>query len=180
MIEQHFRKIMEELGLDLNDDSLKDTPRRVAKLYTKELFTGLDKNNAPNITVFENKFKYDQMIIQDNIEINSICEHHFLPFFGTAKIAYIPDKKIVGLSKLNRVADYFSRRPQVQERLTQDIANYFMNILETQNVAVMIHCEHSCVKIRGIKHKSKMLTSSLNGQFLTNPSTREEFLYLPK
>lgn len=172
--------IMEELGLDLNDDSLRDTPSRVAKMYREELFYGLDYNNFPSATVFENKGRYDEMLAT-NVTVQSFCEHHFLPFIGTAHIAYIPGDKFLGLSKFNRIVDFFARRPQVQERLTVQIAAAFKFLLKTEDVAVVIKAEHYCVKIRGIKDTcGETVSSSLSGRFRTVPELRAEFLALTR
>jgi GTP cyclohydrolase I len=147
VIEIHFTKILKTLGLDLDNDSLQKTPHRLAKMYAKELFNGLESKKFPKITVQSNEFKYDQMLIESNISIESVCEHHFVPIIGRCHIAYIPKYKVIGLSKLNRVAKYFSRRPQVQERLTQQIKNCLTDILETEDVAVTLDAVHFCVKM---------------------------------
>jgi GTP cyclohydrolase I len=174
-ITQHFREIMLVLGLDLNDDSLKDTPARVARMYIRETFSGLDEENEPDITLFENKYHYSEMLIEKNISVYSTCEHHFVPIIGKAHIGYIPNGRVVGLSKLNRIVDYFSRRPQVQERLTMEIAAYLKNVLYTEDVAVVIDATHLCVAFRGIRDAdSSTITSSFNGQFL-NTGRRSEF-----
>jgi GTP cyclohydrolase IA len=174
----HFREIMLTLGLDLNDDSLKDTPKRVAKMYVKEIFSGLNPENKPSVSKFENKYKYSEMLVEKNITLHSYCEHHFVPILGIAHIAYISSGKVIGLSKLNRIVRYFSKRPQVQERLTVQIAEELKKILETEDVAVVIDAEHLCVKTRGIEDlNSSTVTSSYHGKFLDN-NTREEFLRL--
>lgn len=176
IIERHFRCIMDALGLDLEDDSLKDTPARVAKMYVKEIFSGLKPENFPKITTIENKFKYDQMLIECDIELNSNCEHHFVPIVGKAHVAYIPRKKVIGLSKINRIVKYFSKRPQVQERLTEQIKQSLQTILETTDVAVVIEAEHMCVKTRGIEDATSWTrTQSLGGAFHHAPETRSEF-----
>lgn len=172
-----FTEIMETLGLDLRDDSLKETPHRVAKMYVNEVFGGLDPKKFPKMTVIENKMNYDQMIVVQNISCLSFCEHHFLPIDGIATVAYIPNKKVIGLSKINRVVQYFSRRPQVQERLTKQIADCLQYILETEHVAVHVNAKHYCVIMRGIEDTgSTTSTADLRGHFKTRQGTREEFL----
>ncbi len=176
-IKKHFAAIMEALGLDLSDDSLRETPKRIAKMYVNEIFGGLDIENFPKITVIENKMVYDQMVCIQDIEILSTCEHHFQPIDGFATIAYIPKSKVIGLSKLNRIAEFFSRRPQVQERLTKQIADCLQFILETEDVAVHINAKHYCMIARGIQDShSTTTTSDLRGAFKTGPETRSEFL----
>lgn len=176
-LEFHFREIMEILGLDLTDDSLRDTPKRLAKLYGREVFRGLREDNFPKIMTIDNKFSLDEMILINDITVNSMCEHHFLPFFGECSVAYIPKDKIIGLSKINRLVEYYSTRPQVQERLTQDILNKMKELLETEDIAVSINATHTCVKIRGIKDKSsKTITTGLSGVFKKNSDARREFL----
>lgn len=175
-IAAHFHEIMDILGLDLKDDSLKGTPKRVAKMFVKEIFQGLNPQNKPGISLFENKFQYRQMLIERNITLKSFCEHHFLPIVGRCHIAYISTGKVIGLSKLNRIVDYFSRRPQVQERLTVQIANELKRVLQTEDVAVYIEAEHFCVKMRGVEHDhSDTVTSEYSGRFL-NENVRAEFL----
>ena len=162
----HFREIMDTLGLDLHDDSLKDTPQRVAKMYVKEIFQGLDADSFPAISLFENKYNYHEMLIEKDIQVYSCCEHHFLPFIGKAHVAYIPGDKVIGLSKINRVVKHFAKRPQVQERLTNDIANAMKEILSTENVAVHIEARHLCVAARGAEDtNSTTITSHLGGRF---------------
>lgn len=176
-ITEKFTAIMETLGLDLKDDSLRETPRRVAKMYVNEVFGGLDPKKFPKMTVIENKMNYDQMIVVQSIGCLSFCEHHFLPIDGFATVAYIPNKKVIGLSKINRVVQYFSRRPQVQERLTKQIADCLQYILDTEHVAVHINAKHYCVMMRGIEDTSSTTsTSDLRGHFKTRMETREEFL----
>ncbi len=176
-IEIHFTEIMKILGLDLNDDSLRDTPRRVAKMYVNEIFGGLRDDNFPKITILENTMDYDQMVCVQDIEVISTCEHHFQPIDGFATVAYIPDKKVIGLSKINRIVEYFSRRPQVQERLTKQIADCLQYILGTDNVAVHINAKHYCVISRGIQDThSTTTTSDLRGDFKVRTETRTEFL----
>lgn len=176
-IKKHFSEIMKVLGLDLEDDSLKDTPKRIAKMYVNEIFSGLDSANFPKITVIENKMEYDQMVCIQDIEVMSMCEHHFQPIDGYATIAYIPGKKVIGLSKLNRIAEFFSKRPQVQERLTKQIADCLQFILETEDVAVHLNAKHYCMIARGIQDThSTTTTSDLRGAFKSRPETRTEFL----
>lgn len=176
IIENKFRDIMETMGLDLTDDSLNGSPRRVAKMFVKEIFHGLNPENKPAVSVFENKFKYGEMLVEKNINVNSTCEHHFLPIFGKAHVAYISSGEVIGLSKINRIVDYFSRRPQVQERLTVQIANELKKVLKTDDVAVIIDAKHMCVMSRGIQdHDSSTVTAEYSGKF-KDKSTREEFL----
>lgn len=176
IISHHFREIMNTLGLDLNDDSLNGTPGRVAKMYVKEIFCGLDPKNKPCIALFDNKFKYNQMLIEKNITLFSNCEHHFVPIIGKAHVAYISSGKVIGLSKLNRLVHYYSQRPQVQERLTMQIANELKSVLETDDVAVIIDAVHLCVSSRGVKDvNSSTITSEYCGKF-KNEKTRSEFL----
>jgi GTP cyclohydrolase I len=176
-IEKHFKSIMEIMGLDLSDDSLKDTPMRVAKMFVDEIFYGLDESKFPKMTVVENKFNYDHPLIETNIISNSCCEHHFVPILGKCHIAYKPGAKVIGLSKLNRIVDYFSRRPQVQERLTIQIHEALCHILGTNDVAVVLDGMHACVKTRGIKDATSMTrTSKLSGVFGENSLFRQEFM----
>jgi GTP cyclohydrolase I len=178
-IEYHFRKIMLALGLDLTDDSLKDTPLRVAKMFVNEAFIGLNPLNEPSITLFENTFKYNQVVLERDIPIYSYCEHHFVPIIGKAHIAYISKGQVIGLSKLNRIAHYCSKRPQVQERLTIEIADYLKRAMNIEDVAVIIKAEHLCVASRGIHDTGcTTLTSSLHGQFLTDARRSELFAML--
>lgn len=175
-ISKYFRKIMETMGLDMSDESLQDTPDRVAKMYIQEIFHGLKPENEPEVTLFENKFGYDQMLIQKNISVYSFCEHHFLPIVGNAHVAYFPEKKIAGLSKLNRIVDYFARRPQVQERLTRQIALKLQEALQTQHIAVVIDAQHMCVSARGIKDtESQTISSQFLGKF-EEAEVRKELL----
>jgi GTP cyclohydrolase I len=176
-ISAKFKDIMEILGLDLQDDSLRDTPKRVAKMYVQELFRGLREEAFPKITIIENKMQYDQMVLVKDINVISLCEHHFVTIHGTATIAYIPKTGVIGLSKINRIADYFARRPQVQERLTKQIGDCLSHVLETDDVAVYIKAKHYCVISRGVEDlKSETITSDLRGVFKTQPGTRTEFL----
>ena len=175
-IEEHFRAIMLTLGLDLTDDSLRGTPRRVAKMYVKEIFSGLSPDTKPAMTLFENAYNYSEMLVEKDITFYSNCEHHFVPIWGKAHIAYISSGKVVGLSKLNRVVQYFARRPQVQERLTIQIANELKRALNTEDVAVIIDAHHMCVHSRGVKDtNSSTITSSFGGKF-KEEATRAEFL----
>jgi len=179
-LEASFAGIMEDLGLDLTDDSLNETPRRLTKLYAVEYFAGLNYDNFPEATVVSNKFNYDEMLIERNVKVNSLCEHHFLPILGGAFVAYIPEKKVLGLSKINRIVDFFCRRPQIQERLTAQIYHALSLILETENVAVIIEAEHMCVKTRGVEDAcSDTITSKLGGAFV-KPEVRAEFIALCK
>lgn len=176
-ITHKFSEIMETLGLDLEDDSLRETPHRVAKMYVNEVFGGLDPKKFPKMTVIENSMKYDQMIVVQNISCLSFCEHHFLPIDGFATVAYIPNKKVIGLSKINRIVQYFGRRPQVQERLTKQITDCLQYILDTDHVAVHINAKHYCVIMRGIEDTaSTTSTADLRGHFKTREGTRKEFL----
>jgi len=176
-IETSFRQILETLGLDLKNDSIADTPRRVAKMYVDEIFAGLNPKNVPRITLIDNSMQYRQMIVVKNIEVMSTCEHHFQTIHGNAVVAYIPSKKVIGLSKINRIVDFYSRRPQVQERLTKQIADALETLLESPHVAVSIQAKHYCVISRGIRDtNSTTSTCELKGDFLAKQSTREEFL----
>jgi GTP cyclohydrolase I len=175
-IAQHFEQIMHLLGLDLRDDSLRGTPRRVAKMYVKEVFSGLNPANRPQPTLFENRYRYRQMLVERNIPMRSTCEHHFQPILGVAHIAYFSKGKVIGLSKLNRVVEYYSRRPQVQERLTVQIAQELRRVLQSDDVAVYLDAAHLCVSQRGIQHQGcSTVTSEYSGKFL-NEQVRNEFL----
>lgn len=176
LIEDKFRDIMHILGLDLNDDSLKGTPHRVAKMYVKEIFSGLNPENKPQAALFENKYRYNEMLVEKDITFYSNCEHHFVPIIGKAHVAYISSGKVIGLSKINRIVQYYAKRPQVQERLTIQIANELKSILQTEDVAVMISAHHLCVSSRGIQDiNSSTITSSYSGRF-NSEQTRNEFL----
>lgn len=176
LIADHFGKIMEILGLDLNDDSLKDTPKRVAKMYVKEIFSGLNPENMPTPTLFENPYKYNQMLVERNISVFSNCEHHFVPIVGKAHVAYISNGQVIGLSKLNRIVQYCAQRPQVQERLTIQIASMLKQVLNTEDVAVVIDAHHHCVSSRGIRDAaSSTVTAEYSGKFLS-AETKNEFL----
>lgn len=177
-IAYHFAEIMRLLGLDLSDPSLRDTPKRVAKMYLHELFIGLNPAHAPTIRLFPNTYGYDQMVVEKEIRVRSVCEHHFVPIIGVAHVAYIPRAYVVGLSKLNRIVDYFARRPQVQERMTQQIADFLETHLDTPDVAVIIDAKHYCVSMRGIQDEaSRTLTYAFRGRFQRN-ETRDTFLRL--
>jgi GTP cyclohydrolase I len=175
-IEPHFRAIMEILGMDLRDDSLRGTPLRVAKMYVKELFQGLNPANMPSMTLFENKFQYNEMLVEKNINFYTNCEHHFVPFFGKAHVAYISSGKVIGLSKLNRLVEYFSKRPQVQERLTMQVGKALQTVLQTQDVAVMMDAKHLCVSSRGVKDDSSNTITTFFGGKFQDEKTRMEFL----
>ena len=176
VIEEKFSEIMHTLGLDLSDDSLKGTPHRVSKMFVEEIFYGLDPGNKPAISVFENKFKYGEMLVEKNINMNSTCEHHFLPILGKAHVAYFSNGHVIGLSKINRIVDYYARRPQVQERLTVQIAAELKKVLNTDDVAVVIDAKHMCVSSRGIQDESSStVTAQYSGKF-KDKTVREEFL----
>jgi len=178
-IAPHFKAIMEILGMDLRDDSLKGTPLRVAKMYVKELFQGLNPANMPSMTLFENKFQYNEMLVEKNINFYTNCEHHFVPFFGKAHVAYISSGKVIGLSKLNRLVEYFSKRPQVQERLTMQIGKALQTVLQTQDVAVMMDAKHLCVSSRGVKDdSSNTITSFFGGKFQEEKRKMEFLKYI--
>lgn len=177
IIEKHFAAIMRTLGLDLTDDSLVETPTRVAKMYVNEIFWGLDHDAFPKCTTVDNKMNYDEMVIERNINVQSNCEHHFVVIDGLATVAYIPNQKVLGLSKINRIVEYFSKRPQIQERLTEQVYHALQFILDTENVAVVIDAQHYCVKSRGVEDTgSSTVTSKLGGCFKTDPSVRAEFM----
>ncbi len=176
-ISGHFEAIMRELGLDLTDDSLAGTPRRVAKMYVQEWFKGLDPKNRPEVRMFDNRYEYHQLLVERDITLFSCCEHHFVPIIGKAHVAYLPAGHVVGLSKLNRVVQYYARRPQVQERLTRQIAEELKQSLGTDDVAVLIEADHLCVMSRGVNDtSSSTLTSEYGGRFATDDALRTEFL----
>lgn len=176
IISFHFEKIMFALGLDLSDDSLKGTPYRFAKMYVKELFSGLNPTNKPSLSVFDNKYQYDKLLIEKNISFSSSCEHHFLPIIGKAHVAYKSSGKVIGFSKINRIVQYYAKRPQVQERMTIQILNELKNALDTDDVIVVIDAEHLCVSTRGVEDKtSRTITLEYTGIF-TDESKRREFL----
>ncbi len=175
-IEKHFREIMTILGLDLTDDSLNGTPRRVAKMYVKEVFSGLNPKNRPHPRLFENKYNYDQMLVEKDITFYSHCEHHFVPIYGKAHVAYFSSGKVIGLSKINRIVQYFSKRPQVQERLTVQIGKEMQRVLQTEDIGVVIDANHMCVASRGVGDtNSKTGTAYFSGKF-NDENIKREFL----
>ncbi|MFY7739495.1 MAG: GTP cyclohydrolase I FolE [Flavobacterium sp.] len=174
-IEKHFHIIMEEMGLDMTDDSLQGTPHRVAKMFIQEIFSGLNPANKPKISVFDNSYNYDKMLVEANITFNSTCEHHFLPIVGKAHIGYVSSGKVIGLSKLNRIVDYYSRRPQVQERLIMQIFNELKTVLETDNVIVVMEATHLCVSSRGIKDESSYTSTIQYGGIFNEKENRNDF-----
>lgn len=176
LIEKHFRHIMEIMGLDMADDSLTGTPKRVAKMFIKEVFSGLDPKNKPAVTLFDNKYKYNQMLVEKDISVFSNCEHHFVPIYGKAHVAYISSGKVIGLSKLNRIVEYYSKRPQVQERLTVQIANELKQALQTEDIAVVIDAQHMCVQSRGIRDSGSSTVTAYYGGKFEEETTRKEFL----
>ena len=181
IIEAHFASIMRTLGLDLRDDSLIDTPKRVAKMYVNEIFWGLDYDAFPKCTTVDNKMKYDEMVVERNVNVQSNCEHHFVVIDGVATVAYVPKAKVLGLSKINRIVEYFAKRPQIQERLTEQVFHALCYILETEDVAVMIDAQHYCVKSRGVEDTgSSTVTTKLGGGFKTDPAARAEFLSIAR
>ena len=175
-IAKHFTAIMETLGLDLTDDSLKGTPKRVAKMYVKEIFSGLNPENMPHMAMFENKYKYNEMLVEKNISFYSNCEHHFVPIIGKAHVAYISNGTVVGLSKLNRLVQYFAKRPQVQERLTMQIGKELQKALGTPDVAIVIDAKHLCVSSRGVQDINSATVSSFYSGKFEEEATRAEFL----
>jgi GTP cyclohydrolase I len=178
-IEKHFREIMNILGLDLTDDSLNGTPRRVAKMYVKEVFAGLNPKNRPHARLFENKYNYDQMLVEKDITFYSHCEHHFVPIYGKAHVAYFSNGKVIGLSKINRIVQYFAKRPQVQERLTVQIGKEMERVLHTQDVGVVLDANHMCVASRGVGDtNSKTGTAYFAGKFLDENIKREFLNYI--
>ena len=177
-IEKHFHIIMEEMGLDMTDDSLKGTPHRVAKMFIQEIFSGLNPANKPKISVFENSYHYDKMLVEANISFNSTCEHHFLPIIGKAHIGYVSSGKVIGLSKLNRIVDYYSRRPQVQERLIMQIFNELKSVLDTEDVIVVMEAKHLCVSSRGIKDESSFTSTIQYGGIFNEKENRNDFFNL--
>lgn len=178
LITEKFSEIMQILGLDLKNDSLQNTPKRIARMYVKEIFSGLEQENFPRVTVIENEMEYDQMVVVQDIQVISVCEHHFQTIDGLATVAYIPHKKVIGLSKINRIVQFFARRPQVQERLTKQIADCLQFVLGTEHVAVHINAKHYCVIARGVEdNHSSTSTADVRGHFKTRPETRNEFLH---
>jgi GTP cyclohydrolase I len=180
VIEKHFQIIMEELGLDMTDDSLRGTPHRVAKMFVEEIFSGLDPKNKPKLSVFDNSYHYDKMLVEANITFNSTCEHHFLPIIGKAHIGYVSSGKVIGLSKLNRIVDYYARRPQVQERMIMQIFNELKTALETENVIVVIEATHLCVSSRGIKDESSYTSTIQYGGIFNEKENRNDFFNMMK
>jgi GTP cyclohydrolase I len=174
-IAHHFGAIMDILGLDLNDDSLSGTPYRVAKMYVQEVFSGLDPQNKPDVKLFDNKYQYGEMLVEKGIKVHSFCEHHFVPIIGKAHVAYISSGKVIGLSKINRIVDYFSRRPQVQERLTVQIGRELEKLLGTKDVAIVLEASHMCVSLRGIKDEGSSTVTSYYGGRFRDQSRKEEF-----
>jgi len=181
IIEGNFAEIMRALGLDLSDDSLIETPKRVAKMFVNEIFWGLDYEAFPKCTTVDNKMKYNEMVVERNVSVQSNCEHHFVVIDGLATVAYVPKNKVLGLSKINRIVEYFSKRPQIQERLTEQIFHTLQYILETEDVAVMIDAQHYCVKSRGVEDTgSSTVTVRLGGGFKSDPAARNEFLSIAR
>ena len=180
-IEKSFSHIMQVLGLDLNDDSLMETPKRVAKMYVNEIFWGLDYDAFPKCTTVDNKMKYNEMVVERNVNVQSNCEHHFVVIDGLATVAYVPKDKVLGLSKINRIVEYFSKRPQIQERLTEQIFHTLQYILDTEDVAVLIDAQHYCVKSRGVEDTgSSTVTVRLGGGFKNHPEVRNEFYQIAR
>lgn len=177
-IEKHFHAIMHEMGLDMTDDSLKGTPHRVAKMFITEIFSGLNPDSKPKISVFDNSYHYDKMLVEANINFNSTCEHHFLPIIGKAHIGYVSSGRVIGLSKLNRIVDYYSRRPQVQERLIMQIFNELKTVLETDDVIVVMEAKHLCVSSRGIKDESSYTSTIQYGGIFKEKENRNDFFNL--
>ncbi|WOK09698.1 GTP cyclohydrolase I FolE [Imperialibacter roseus] len=176
LIAKHFREIMHILGMDLTDDSLKGTPNRVAKMYVKEVFSGLNPKNKPTAKLFDNKYEYNEMLVERDITFYSYCEHHFVPIYGKAHVAYISSGKVIGLSKINRIVQYYAKRPQVQERMTVQIANELKKILKTDNVGVVVDAVHMCVSSRGVGDtNSRTGTAHFSGKF-SDENTKKEFL----
>ncbi len=177
-IQGHFKEIMNTIGMDMSDDSLKGTPKRVAKMFVSEIFGGLNPDKKPKMSTFDNKYKYNQMLVEKDITVYSTCEHHFLPIVGRAHIGYISNGRVIGLSKMNRIVDYFARRPQVQERLTMQIVKTMQEALGTKDVACVIDAKHLCVNSRGIRDiESSTITAELGGLFKHDATTRKEFLH---
>lgn len=179
-IEKHFFEIMTEMGLDMTDDSLRGTPHRVAKMFVKELFSGLDPKNKPKLSTFENGYQYNKMLVEADITFNSTCEHHFLPIFGKAHVGYVSSGRVIGLSKLNRIVDYYSRRPQVQERLIMQIFNELKSALKTENVIVVMEAKHLCVSSRGIKHENSFTSTIQYGGIFNEKENRNDFFNMIK
>lgn len=180
VIEHHFHQIMLEMGLDMTDDSLRGTPHRVAKMFIDEIFSGLNPANKPKISVFDNSYQYDKMLVEADISFNSTCEHHFLPIIGKAHIGYVSSGKVIGLSKLNRIVDYYARRPQVQERLIMQIFNELKNVLDTESVIVVMEAKHLCVSSRGIEDESSYTSTIQYGGIFNDKDNRNDFFNLIK
>lgn len=176
MIEAHFREIMHILGLDLLDESLRGTPHRVAKMYVKETFSGLNPENKPTMTLFTNDYHYNEMLVEKNIQFYSNCEHHFVPIIGKAHIAYISSGKVIGLSKLHRIVNYYARRPQVQERMTMQVGNALKSALMTEDVAVIIDADHQCVSSRGVGDQTSSTITAYYGGIFKEEEKKNEFL----
>jgi len=180
LIQNHFKEIMHILGLDLTDDSIQNTPRRVAKMYVEEIFSGINPKNKPIITIFENKYQYEEMLIEKDITLYSYCEHHFVPIIGKVHIAYISNGAVIGLSKINRLVQFYAKRPQIQERLTNQIANGLKEALSSKDIAVMIDAAHLCVASRGIKDtNTTTITTHFSGKF-ENEIVKNQFIALTK
>ena len=181
VIEPLFAKIMETLGLDLTDDSLIETPKRVAQMYVNEIFWGLDYEAFPKCTTVDNKMRYNEMVCERNVNVQSNCEHHFVVIDGLATVAYVPKTRVLGLSKINRIVEYFSKRPQIQERLTEQVFHTLQYILDTEDVAVLIDAQHYCVKSRGVEDTgSSTVTVRLGGGFKNDPAVRNEFYQIAR
>lgn len=180
VIEHHFYQIMQEMGLDMTDDSLRGTPHRVAKMFIDEIFSGLNPANKPKISVFDNSYQYDKMLVEADISFNSTCEHHFLPIIGKAHIGYVSSGKVIGLSKLNRIVDYYARRPQVQERLIMQIFNELKTVLDTESVIVVMEAKHLCVSSRGIEDESSYTSTIQYGGIFNDKDNRNDFFNLIK
>ena len=178
IIQEYFQGIMSTLGLDLSDDSLKGTPYRFAKMYVKELFAGLNPKNKPSTSVFDNKYQYNKMLIEKNITFTSACEHHFLPIVGIAHVGYISSGKVIGISKINRIVEYYGKRPQVQERMTLQVYNELKNALKSEDVIVVVDAEHLCISTRGIKDRTSSTVTMEYGGIFNEPQKRDEFLKL--
>jgi len=174
-IQEHFHNIMLELGLDMEDESLRGTPYRVAKMYVKEMFEGLNPNNKPRLAVFDNKYEYKKMLVESDISFNSACEHHFLPIIGKAHVGYVSSGKVIGLSKINRIVNYYARRPQVQERLSIQIFDELTTALETDNVIVIVEAEHTCISTRGVKDSTTRTTTAEYSGVFEEVEVRNEF-----
>ena len=177
-IQEHFQNIMLELGLDMEDESLRGTPYRVAKMYVKEMFEGLNPNNKPRLAVFENKYEYQKMLVESDISFSSACEHHFLPIIGKAHVGYVSSGKVIGLSKINRIVNYYARRPQVQERLSIQIFDELTTALETNNVIVIVEAEHTCISTRGVNDKTTRTTTLEYSGVFEEVEVRNEFYKL--